>query len=169
MQEPQLQLSQSALRLAEVLKSADRRVVFAESCTAGLVSATLGAIPGISEYLCGSAVTYRNDTKIRWLEVPANTIRHAGPVSGIVARHMAAGVLENTPEADLAVSITGHLGPNAPEGIDGVVFIGVAVRHEEPESTRHTLPPLNRSARQHLAAALVLEAAHSRLADRVDE
>ncbi len=31
-------------------------IVFAESCTAGMIAATLGRIPGISEWLAGSAV-----------------------------------------------------------------------------------------------------------------
>jgi len=154
----------AARDLAEQLKAADKRIVFAESCTAGLVSATLARIPGISQYLCGSAVTYRNDTKIQWLEVTQNAIAHAGVVSAVVARQMASGVLQATPEADLAVAITGHLGPNAPEGLDGVIFIGTATRLGEPIAAKHTLPAdvgeeqLRRIERQHLAAQSVLEA-----------
>jgi nicotinamide mononucleotide (NMN) deamidase PncC len=41
---------------------------------------------------------------------------------------MAAGVLERTPRADVAVSVTGHLGPDAPRGQDGLVFVALASR-----------------------------------------
>ena len=112
----QRQLNQQAKTLASVLKSRDLRIVFAESCTGGLVSAALTRVPGISDYHCGSAVVYRIDTKTRWLNVPSELLVKPGPVSNVVARHMAEGVLRHTPEADVAASITGHLGPNAPVG-----------------------------------------------------
>ncbi|MEI8382525.1 MAG: CinA family protein [Planctomycetota bacterium] len=119
-----------ASRIAALLKTTKTRVVFAESCTAGLISATLGRVPGISEYHCGSAVVYRLDTKSRWLGIdPALLVAPGpGPVSDVVARLMAVGVLERTPEATFSAAITGHLGPNAPNHEDGLVFIGVAHR-----------------------------------------
>lgn len=121
-------LSELAGRLAECLRTKQRRVVFAESCTGGLVSAALAQIPGISEFHCGSAVVYRLETKTHWLGVPAEMLIEPGPVSEVVARAMAAGVLARTPEADWSAAITGHLGPNAPENLDGLVFIGIARR-----------------------------------------
>lgn len=115
--------------VASLLMQLGRRVVFAESCTGGLVSASLARVPGISEYLCGSAVVYRLDTKARWLGISEALLRDPGPVSAVVARAMALGVLTRTPEADLAASITGHLGPNAPGDQDGLVFIGIVQRN----------------------------------------
>ena len=115
-------------RIAALLKQKNLKVVFAESCTGGLVSAALARVPGISDFLCGSAVTYRLDTKAKWLGVSEALLLDPGPVSEAVARAMAHGVLVHTPEADIAASITGHLGPNAPDGQDGLVFIGVACR-----------------------------------------
>ncbi|MCA8996651.1 MAG: CinA family protein, partial [Planctomycetaceae bacterium] len=108
-------------------------VVFAESCTAGQVSASLSAIPGISEFLCGSAVTYRNGTKAAWLGISSDLLDdpEVGPVSAIVAEQMCRGALDRTPEADIAVSVTGHLGPGAPAGFDGLIFIGT-VRRSPP-------------------------------------
>jgi nicotinamide mononucleotide (NMN) deamidase PncC len=86
---------------------------------------------------------------------------------------MAVGVLERTPEADLAASVTGHLGPDAPAALDGVIYVGVARR--DPASSdvrverilRHTLSnksdavssPLGvRHERQEQAAVFVLQA-----------
>lgn len=114
--------------IAERLAMGTRRVVFAESCTAGQVAATLAAVPGISQFLCGSAVTYRNGTKATWLHVPCLALDRYGAVSLVVANRMAVGVLENTPEADLSLSITGHLGPGAPNNQDGLVYVGAALR-----------------------------------------
>jgi len=121
--------------LSNCLESLNCRIVFAESCTAGLVSATLSRIPGISAWHCGSAVTYRNDSKHQWLGIPIEWLEPPGPgpVSEPVARAMALGVLEMTPEAHLSVSVTGHLGPHAPADQDGLVWIAVARRDFTPE------------------------------------
>ncbi|MFK7818115.1 MAG: CinA family protein [Planctomycetaceae bacterium] len=156
-------LSQAASALATGLAERNRRIVFAESCTAGLVSATLAGVPGISAYHCGSAVTYRNDTKARWLGVSEQTLQTVGAVSRETAMEMAAGVLKNTPEADVGISVTGHLGPNAPAELDGVIWIGTACT-EEAIAVQKNLAELEstnseRAYRQRFAATLVLELA----------
>lgn len=102
-------------------------MVFAESCTAGLVSAALAQIPGISEHHCGSAVVYRLDTKTRWLDVPAEWLLDPGPVSEIVAPQMATGVLSKTPEADWAAASPGISARILRQ--DGPVFIAVCCRN----------------------------------------
>lgn len=154
-------LAAAARALASRLAQARRRVVFAESCTAGLVSASLAAIPGISEWHCGAAVTYRERTKQDWLGVSAIDLAQFTAVSEPIARQMALGVLERTIEADCSASVTGHLGPNAPAGFDGLIFIGVARRTEAGEIVveveRRQLAASGRLARQREAAALVLE------------
>ena len=121
-------IASSARSVAQLLEAAGRKVVFAESCTGGLVSGALTRIRGISSYLCGGMVVYRSETKMAWLDIPAAVLIEPGPVSSLVAEMMALGVLEKTPEADLAVSVTGHLGPNAPSWLDGVVFTAIAWR-----------------------------------------
>ncbi len=167
--------------VSSLLRQAPRRIVFAESCTGGLVSAALARVPGISDFLCGSAVVYRLDTKTKWLGVSEALLNDPGPVSEAVAREMALGILARTPEADLAASITGQLGPHAPDDQDGLVFIGVACRSSE--ATRevtvhvfeHRLPSdademrevpgeSVREQRQWLAVELVLTHVRSRLA-----
>lgn len=122
------QLSAEAKRLARILETRNLKIVFAESCTGGLVSATLTQIPGISSYHCGSAVVYQVQTKAEWLGISRDLLDDPGPVSREVAVEMAAGVLRKTPQADLAASVTGHLGPDAPEDQDGLIYVAVAVR-----------------------------------------
>jgi PncC family amidohydrolase len=156
-----------AADVAALLRSAGRRLVLAESCTAGLVAATLAQIPGISEHLCGSAVVYRAATKSAWLGIDPQLLDDPliGPVSAEVTRAMALAVLERTPEANLSAAVTGHLGPNAPPELDGVVHVAVAERDAQPAivaELREVLPmmstqaPAMRVARQQRAADLVL-------------
>jgi PncC family amidohydrolase len=162
----------AAQSLADALRQNRRRIVFAESCTAGLISATLARVPGISDWHCGSAVVYRLDTKHRWLGVSEALLQRPGPVSREVAEAMACGVLQRTPEADLAAAITGHLGPNAPAAQDGLIWIAVARRASHGElqvatAVSHRLADLAdaglsvRETRQREAARLVLELAAS--------
>lgn len=158
-------LSANARRLARLLERSQTQVVFAESCTGGLVAASLAQVPGISDCLCGSAVTYRNATKHQWLDVSSEDLVRPGPVSAIVAKQMAAGVLAMTPEADWAASVTGHLGPNAPKRFDGLVYIGIGQRTANQSgetvlpatATRHMLTAVTRIQRQREAASLVLQ------------
>lgn len=154
-------LEAAAAAAAEALKQRHRQVVFAESCTAGLAAATLATIPGISDYHCGSAVTYRNDTKHCWLGVREEDLQKYTAVSDVIARQMALGVLVKTPEAEFAVSVTGHLGPNAPDGFDGLVFIGAAQRRsggvEVVGADRIVLESTARRDRQIEAATNVLQ------------
>lgn len=128
-------LSESANQLAEVLRSQPeaQKVVFAESCTCGMVAAALAAVPGISEYLCGSAVTYRESAKMAFLGVDLSLLEQFSDVSEPVTEQMAVNVLSRLPEASWSAAVTGHLGPNAPVDQDGVVFVAVASRRAEVE------------------------------------
>jgi nicotinamide mononucleotide (NMN) deamidase PncC len=70
-------------------------------------------------------------------------------------------VLERTPEADYALAITGHLGPDAPPDRDGQVFV-TAVRRsllkiEVVRECRCQLTEQTRVSRQHEAAIRALE------------
>jgi PncC family amidohydrolase len=121
-------LASAARRVARALAAADLKVVFAESCTGGLVSAALTQVPGISAHHCGGVVVYRDATKVAFLGVPPRLLERPGPVSEEVTRLLAEHVLERTPEADIALGITGHLGPQAQAGLDGRVFVAVAWR-----------------------------------------
>src|SRR3954454_22670605 len=118
-----MSITAAAKRVAELLRTRGMKVVFAESCTGGLVSGALTAVPGISDFHCGGVVVYRNETKMAYLDIPADVLKKPGPVSAVVAELMATKVLEKTPEADVAVSVTGHLGPNVPARLDGRLYV----------------------------------------------
>jgi PncC family amidohydrolase len=171
----QSDLTSCAKQLAHRLSEKQLRIVFAESCTGGLVSNALTRIAGISEWHCGSAVVYRVETKAQWLGIDSKILVSPGPVSRIVAQLMAETILAKTPEADIAASITGHLGPNAPAKQDGLIFVGIARRLADgPPKTRvirHILAAGGervsgvklRNQRQLEAAAFVLESVRAEL------
>jgi nicotinamide-nucleotide amidase len=98
----------------------------AESCTGGLVAATLTAIPGSSRVLDRGFVTYSNEAK-QQIGVAAATIDHYGAVSREAAEAMAKGVLANAP-VTLSAAITGIAGPGGgtPEKPVGLVHFAVA-------------------------------------------
>lgn len=150
--------------LAERLAISQQKIVFAESCTAGLAAALLGGCPGISAWFCGSAVTYREATKSQWLEVDLELIEQFSAESADTTQAMALAVLQKTPEADLAAAITGHLGPQAPESIDGKIFMAIAFRESgEVIPLEVQLKQIQRRARQREAAAYLLRLASQTL------
>lgn len=136
-----------AREVAHELKRQEVRVVFAESCTAGLASAVLAQTAGISKWLCGSAVTYQESVKQEWLQIDPVLIQHHTAVSPEVTRQMATAVLNNTTAADFSVAVTGHLEPDASaRGTEA--FVAIAY-HKEGEilDARTVCYPLNADAR----------------------
>jgi nicotinamide-nucleotide amidase len=117
-------LYEAAERVIAANREAGRRVAVAESCTGGLVSAALTAIPGSSDVLEVGFITYSNESKMRTLKVAPNIIETFGAVSIATAWAMAQGALDRS-SADLAVSITGIAGPDggsAQKPVGTVVF-----------------------------------------------
>lgn len=130
------QMTALARQVVEQLKARNLKIVLAESCTGGLVSAVLTRIPGVSEFHCGSAVVYQIETKAAWLGVPKSLLRRGGAVSPAVAAKMVSGVLKVTPHADVAAAVTGHLGPGAPPAQDGLVYMSLGWRNRSGKTPR---------------------------------
>lgn len=87
------------------------KLITAESCTAGLISATVADIPGSSKWLEGGFVVYTPDTKHQFLGVSYDTIEKYDITSEEVAYEMAYGALENSYLANVAIAVTGVAGP----------------------------------------------------------
>ncbi len=100
--------------LAEVifreLRSLNKTLAVAESCTGGLLSSSFTEIAGISKVFHGGAVCYHNDAKVQMLEVPESMLAQHGAVSEEVAIAMATGACEKF-GADYGLSATGFAGP----------------------------------------------------------
>lgn len=119
----------SAVLLLAAMQARHYTIATAESCTGGLIAATLAGVPGASATLERGFVTYSNEAKAEMLGVPAALIREHGAVSREVAMAMVAGALKQSP-ADVAVAVTGVAGPSGgtAEKPVGLVHIAAARR-----------------------------------------
>lgn len=122
-------LAPLAVRVLDELKSRDKMIATAESCTGGLISGTLTEIAGSSAVVDRGFVTYSNEAKTELLGIPENLISTMGAVSKEVAVAMAEGALSRS-RADIAVSVTGIAGPGggSHEKPVGTVHIAIATR-----------------------------------------
>ncbi len=93
-------LSQRKLKLATV-----------ESCTGGSLAKLITDVPGASEWFDCGFITYSNESKVRFVNVPEELIVQNGAVSQKVALAMAKGALDVT-GVDIAISTTGIAGPD---------------------------------------------------------
>jgi nicotinamide-nucleotide amidase len=121
----------------DATKAKGLMVATAESCTGGLIAASLAAVPGASDVLERGFVTYSNKAKEQLLGVAPALLNQHGAVSKPVALAMVAGALAHSP-ADIAVAVTGVAGPGggSAEKPVGLVHIAAARRdgqtlHEE--------------------------------------
>ena len=115
-----------AQQVGERLRRRGRWLGVAESCTGGLLGATLTDVPGSSAYFLGGIICYADRVKVDLLRVPEMTLRQHGAVSEQIAAAMAEGVRQLL-RADIGVSITGVAGPDAEESKPaGLTFIGMA-------------------------------------------
>ncbi|MBR1759294.1 MAG: competence/damage-inducible protein A [Lachnospiraceae bacterium] len=113
--------------VVSMLREHGLTVSFAESCTGGMASARIVNVPGASDVLNASFVTYANEAKHKLIGVKKETLEKYGAVSPQTASEMAFGVAKAA-HADIGVGITGIAGPDGgtPEKPVGLVYIGVA-------------------------------------------
>ena len=104
------ELVAAAREVIESNRAVGRRIAVAESCTGGLVSAALTAIPGSSDVVEVGFITYSNASKMRTLGVNSDILETFGAVSIATAWAMARGALDKS-DADVAVAVTGIAGP----------------------------------------------------------
>ena len=118
-----------ARALLDLCKMRKLTVATAESCTGGLVCASLVDIPGSSAVVTYGFITYSTEAKHDLLGVSEQTLENFGAVSREAAVSMAAGALKKA-KADLAVSVTGIAGPGGatPGKPVGLVHLAVAAR-----------------------------------------
>jgi nicotinamide-nucleotide amidase len=118
----------------------------AESCTGGMIVATLTDIPGSSSVVDRGFVTYSDRAKIEMLGVSPATLEACGAVSREIALEMAAGALVRS-QAGIALSVTGIAGPDggSTEKPVGLVWFGLALAGEPPVALRRRFDPRGRA------------------------
>jgi nicotinamide-nucleotide amidase len=118
--------------LARVLIKNNWRLSTAESCTGGMVAASITELAGSSDWFERGYVTYSNQAKSEDIDVAQNLIEQHGAVSDQVARAMALGAKQNS-GSDLSLSITGIAGPTggSPEKPIGTVCFAWALANDQ--------------------------------------
>lgn len=116
-------------KLSNLLKEKNIKLVTAESCSGGLLAATITHRAGSSEIFERGFITYSNESKIDELNVHADIIEQFGAVSAECAQAMAEGALKSS-NSGISVSITGIAGPDggSAEKPVGLVYFGYALK-----------------------------------------
>jgi len=124
-------------QLAMRLMTRAAKLATAESCTGGLVAATLTSLSGSSAWFERGWITYSNDAKTQELGVPVALIDQHGAVSESVAAAMASGARCQA-HVDFAIAVTGIAGPQggSAEKPVGTVCFGWATPSGTQTETR---------------------------------
>jgi nicotinamide-nucleotide amidase len=114
------------------LKSQQKTLATAESCTGGKIAQMVTSVAGASHYFKGSVVSYSEAAKISVLGVDALLIKEHDVVSAEVASAMATAV-KKLMKTDYALATTGNAGPTSEVGKAAVgdVFIALALPNGE--------------------------------------
>ena len=116
-----------------IFKSQGLTITTAESCTGGLIFASLTHHAGSSTVMDRGFITYSNQAKIDQLGVSHETLEKFGAVSEATVSEMLTGALNNS-TADIAIAVSGIAGPggsdNKPQGL---VYIGVQRTGHSPK------------------------------------
>jgi nicotinamide-nucleotide amidase len=126
------ELYELAARVGHKLRAADRRLVTAESCTAGWVAKAVTDIPGSSHWFECGYVTYSDSAKLRDLGVASATLQAFGAVSEQTVREMAEGALRVS-GASVALAVSGIAGPEGGSAAKpvGTVWFCAAARQRQ--------------------------------------
>ncbi|KRE83120.1 damage-inducible protein CinA [Paenibacillus sp. Soil766] len=142
----------------QLLAASKKTLTVAESCTGGLLSDLITAVPGSSESFLGGIIVYSNALKHKLLGVPMDILEGEGApgaVSSETAVILAEQLLDRT-GSDFGISVTGVAGPSPSEGKPvGLVYVGLAQKHAETEVFTLQLTG-NRDSIKHRAAKRAL-------------
>ena len=110
-----------------ILKAKNLTVSTAESCTGGLIGASITNISGASNIYYGSIVSYDNSVKENLLNVEKDILEEFGAVSDETAKIMAEQVRLKM-GTSIGISTTGIAGPSGAvkDKPVGTVFIGIS-------------------------------------------
>ena len=94
---------------SQLLKN-NKTLALAESCTGGLLASSFTDLPGSSGFFTQGWVTYSNQSKIKLLNVPQETLESFGAVSEETVTAMVTQASQIA-ESDYALAISGIAGP----------------------------------------------------------
>ncbi|RZS89136.1 nicotinamide-nucleotide amidase [Phyllobacterium myrsinacearum] len=147
-----------AIAVLQACRARGMLLATAESCTGGLIVASLTDIGGSSDVVDRGFITYSNEAKHDMLGVPMDLIAAHGAVSEEVALAMAAGAIKQS-RAGIAVAVTGVAGPGGGSAAKpvGLVWFGVALKGQAPQAVRHVFPDQGRARIRQSAVETALD------------
>ncbi len=121
------------------------RLTIAESCTGGLISSAITAVPGSSDIFESSFVTYSNKAKINFLGVSLKTLNLFGAVSEQVVIEMIKGLKEKT-NSDIFLAISGIAGPGgfSEEKPEGLVWVSYSLKSNDIKTIKLSFGAIGR-------------------------
>jgi nicotinamide-nucleotide amidase len=146
------------------LRARKARLVVAESCTGGVLSARITAIPGASTVFIGGVVAYDNMVKSGTLDVHPELLDQYGAVSEQVVSAMAEGVQRQF-AVEAALAITGIAGPTGGTADKPVGTVWLAARYGAAARALKRLFPGDRNEIRARSAQAALDLLRRLLAD----
>lgn len=120
-------------RVGPLLRQKGYRLVFAESCTGGLIGHRVTNVAGSSDYYLGSVTAYAYEAKERLLGVRRDTLARYGAVSRETVLEMARGARASLAgdfplDSIIGIAVSGIAGPGGgmPGKPVGLVWIGLS-------------------------------------------
>jgi len=115
-----------ANKVINLLKNKKISLSIAESCTGGMLSQSITSVNGASKVFKFGIVTYSNQSKIKYLNVPSKIIKKYGAVSKQCCSAMVNN-LSKISKAKINIAITGIAGPKGGSKLKpvGLVYIGI--------------------------------------------
>ena len=110
------------------------KLLTAESCTGGLLTANITRVAGSSNVFSYGFICYSNNSKKKLLNVSDESINSYGAVSYRTVKEMLAGLCDQAESKTLTIAISGVAGPKRSENKPvGLVFIGAKLSSYESE------------------------------------
>ncbi len=119
----------AAKALGKLLTTGKLTLSTAESCTGGMIGATITSVPGSSNWFKGGIIAYNNTIKTSLLGVSKETLNEFGAVSEETVTAMAKGAAQKL-NTDCSIAVSGIAGPDGGtiEKPVGLVYIGICCR-----------------------------------------
>jgi nicotinamide-nucleotide amidase len=121
--------------IGNILKSGNKTLATAESCTGGYIAHCITLVPGSSQYYEGSIVSYSYNIKETLLGVSENTLNVHGAVSEQTVVEMLNGLLQKL-KTDYGIAVSGIMGPGGGTDDKPVGTVWIAVGNKDTHQTQ---------------------------------
>ncbi|MFA7554203.1 MAG: CinA family nicotinamide mononucleotide deamidase-related protein [Spongiibacteraceae bacterium] len=139
-----------------ILQQQNKKITTAESCTGGLIAASITEVAGASSVFEAGIVSYSNTMKQTLLGVPEAILLEHGAVSEEVVRAMVNGAIERS-GADVGIAVSGIAGPEGGTETKPVGTVWMAWGEKNNIQTRRLQFNTSRQGFQSMVTATTLD------------